>query len=93
MSLVRIVRNESEPPPLALHESKWRSVVKTLSWRFLATVITMAIVYIGLGDHTLALKVGLADTSVKLLVYFVHERVWQRLSFGLIPRKPTDYQI
>jgi adenylylsulfate kinase len=39
----------------------------------------------------LALTIGLGDTAVKLVAYYVHERLWLRVKFGL--RKSTDYEI
>ena len=72
-------------------ETKWRSVIKALSWRFVATLITSAIVFFLTGKAEFAAKVGLLDTTIKLFVYFMHERLWLRVPFGRI--KPTEYQI
>lgn len=63
-------------------ESRLRSVMKALSWRFLATIITALIVLVLTGKGEFALTVGLLDTSIKLVIYFVHERVWLRIPFG-----------
>ena len=39
-------------------ETNTRSIVKTISWRILATVITVTLVYIFIGDVTVVLSVG-----------------------------------
>ena len=38
-----------------------------------------------------ALIIGLADTLVKLGIYYAHERAWDRVPFGR--RELKDYQI
>lgn len=69
-------------------ETKTRSVVKTISWRFLATLTTVTLVYIFIGDTTIAFTVGGIEVFLKMLVYFVHERVWDKLKFGKHEIKP-----
>lgn len=63
-------------------ETKLRSVVKTISWRFLATLTTVTLVYIFIGDTKIAFTVGGIEVFLKMLVYFIHERVWDKLKFG-----------
>jgi uncharacterized membrane protein len=74
-------------------ETKKRSVAKALSWRFVATFITATVVYAMTGDFTIAAEIGLLDTVVKFGMYFAHERVWLRVSYGRISRRERDYQI
>ncbi len=72
-------------------ETKLRSFAKAFSWRFIATIITAGIVWGLTGKGDFAAKVGLIDTTVKLFIYFFHERLWLRIPFGTV--KPTEYQI
>ena len=82
-------------------ESKRRSVAKTCSWRFIATIITMCVAYFmtasthgEMGNAKLAAIIGLLDTSLKFGVYFFHERVWNKIDFGReIPPKVGDFEI
>lgn len=67
-------------------DTKKRSIVKALSWRITATVTTIVIVLLFTGKLLLALSVGLVELVVKLLLYYVHERAWNRLRWG---RKST----
>lgn len=69
-------------------ETKTRSIVKTLSWRVVATLTTIALVYIFVGDTTIAFTVGGIEVILKMLVYFIHERVWDKLKFGKHEIKP-----
>ncbi|MBL1214018.1 MAG: adenylyl-sulfate kinase [Ignavibacteriae bacterium] len=63
-------------------ETKSRSIVKTISWRILATLTTISLVYIFIGDTTIAFTVGGIEVFLKMLVYFFHERIWDKLNFG-----------
>lgn len=68
-----------------------RSILKTASWRLLATLITAAVTLALTGRIDFAITVGLADTCVKFFLYYVHERMWSRIRFGQV-RLP-EYEI
>lgn len=72
-------------------ETRWRSLVKALSWRFIATFITAIIVWVLTREIEFAATVGLLDTTIKLVVYFFHERLWLRVPFGKVKR--IEYEI
>jgi adenylylsulfate kinase len=63
-------------------ETRSRSIVKAFSWRALATLTTVVLVYLFTGETAIALSVGGLEVVVKMLVYFFHERVWDRVRFG-----------
>lgn len=68
-----------------------RSLMKTVSWRLTATVITTGVTYLLTGRADLALTVGVADTVSKFVIYYIHERVWTRVRYG-VSRTP-EYEI
>ncbi len=68
-----------------------RSIFKALSWRVIATVVTFLTAWFLTGTVEIAAKIGLADTVIKLAVFYGHERFWNKLSFGKI--QPPEYQI
>ena len=72
-------------------DSHSRSIVKTLSWRILATIITASVVLIITGKLRLAAEIGLIDTLIKLVIYYLHERIWNRVQYGQV--KPPEYTI
>jgi uncharacterized membrane protein len=72
-------------------ETRRRSVVKSLSWRIFAAVITGCIAFAMTGKMDFAAKIGIIDTTVKLFIYFLHERVWNKVSFGRVAA--PDYEV
>jgi len=63
-------------------ESRYRSVIKALSWRVFATVSTILIVFAFTRKPVLSLGIGGVEVVVKLLLYYLHERLWIRIPFG-----------
>jgi len=65
-------------------ESRLRSVLKAVSWRVLATLTTMVIAYIIIGDIRNALKIGAVEVVAKMFIYYFHERAWAQVPLGTI---------
>lgn len=65
-----------------IRESRSRSVVKALSWRFIATVTTAALVYIFTKRWDFAVYVGGFEATLKLLLFYGHERAWNKINYG-----------
>lgn len=63
-------------------ETKKRSLIKGISWRFVATTTTIIIVYVFFGRLDLAIAAGLLESTAKIFLYFFHERFWQKIKFG-----------
>lgn len=63
-------------------ETHERSFLKALTWRFLASLTTVILVLVFTGDLTLAGTVGVFDITSKLLIYYAHERAWDRVDWG-----------
>lgn len=59
----------------------------------LGSISTGLLVYIWSGDIKTSLGVGAFDIVAKIGLYFVHERVWDRISFGRENRRAPDYEI
>ena len=74
-----------------MKESHRRSIVKALSWRFLATLITVCVAFFITGKVHVAFEIGIFDTVIKLALYYLHERIWNRLPFGQV--QPPEYTI
>jgi uncharacterized membrane protein len=51
---------------------------KAISWRIIASLITMGLVYLATGSFVLTLLVGIPETILKIIFYILHEMVWER---------------
>ena len=69
-------------------ETKIRSLVKTLSWRFTATITTIIVALAITKKIDVAIQIGLVEAFLKMLVYFIHERSWAKIKFGVHEKKP-----
>jgi uncharacterized membrane protein len=74
-----------------LREKHYRSILKTISWRITGTIDTIIIAYFITRELTWALAIGSIEVFTKLILYYVHERLWLKLKIGLVD--PPDYQI
>jgi uncharacterized membrane protein len=63
-------------------ETVYRTVIKTFSWRFLATIDTIVISYWVTGSLMMASAIGTIEVFTKLILYYLHERSWNRVLFG-----------
>jgi uncharacterized membrane protein len=59
-----------------------RSILKALSWRVLATLATMLIVFAFTRKIALSAGVGAVEVIVKLALYYLHERIWGCIGIG-----------
>ena len=64
-------------------ETHIRSIVKAASWRLLATLTTIVLVWLVFGDHWKALMVGWIELVLKIIIYYGHERAWLWVDWGV----------
>lgn len=58
------------------NNSRKRHIAKTITWRFIGTIDTMILSWIISGDPYVGLKIGIAEVATKMILYYVHERLW-----------------
>jgi len=59
-----------------------RSLVKALSWRVTGSIDTMLLSWFFTGDLRIAAAIGLSEVVTKMLLYYLHERAWNRIPLG-----------
>ena len=52
------------------------SILKSFSWRIIATLTTITLAWIFTGEVETALKIGGVEFFAKMLIYYLHERAW-----------------
>ena len=60
-------------------DSHYTSILKAVSYRIICTVTTILIVLFFTNKLTISLWVGLIEVILKLILYYIHERVWQKM--------------
>jgi len=65
-----------------IKEAHKRSIVKTFTWRVLATLTTIILVYIFTQRADIALSIGAIEAMAKMIIYYAHERAWNIVSWG-----------
>ena len=56
--------------------SRKRHIAKAITWRIVGTIDTIILSWIISGNPFTGLKIGLAEVVTKMLLYYLHERVW-----------------
>ena len=74
-------------------EKPYRSIVKAISWRATGTLDTVVISFLITGHLRWALSIGFVELFTKVVLYYLHERMWNRIAFGRVKPSPGDYQI
>lgn len=59
-----------------------RSVAKAVSWRIIGTLDTLLISYLLTGEVVLAASIASIDFVTKMVLYFFHERLWNKIGWG-----------
>lgn len=63
-------------------EKPLRSIVKSVSWRIVGTLDTILISWLITGTLQLALSIGFVELITKMVLYFFHERIWNKINWG-----------
>jgi len=63
-------------------ERPLRSVAKAISWRVIGTMDTLVVSYLLTGELALATSIASVDFITKMILYFFHERIWNRVKWG-----------
>ncbi len=74
-------------------EKKSRSFVKAVSWRMTGTLDTIVVSFIVTRRISLAISIGFIELFTKILLFYFHERLWNRISFGRIKPTEPEYHI
>ena len=85
-------------------DTKKRSVVKSITWRVIGVIILGIISYLITGDWKEMTIITLLFHGIRLIMYYYHERLWERVSWGKLKHplaelpvrenlKPKDFEI
>lgn len=69
-----------------------RSFVKAVSWRIVGTLDTILLSFLITGNSTIAVSIGITEILTKTLLYYLHERVWNRVAWGRGADTPSHFR-
>ena len=72
-------------------DSHARSIAKAFSYRVLGSLSTGGLVFLFTGNTKQSIGAAAVDSVVKIVLYFLHERIWNRIPAGR-PKAP-EYEI
>ena len=61
-----------------------RTSTKAGTWRTIASLDTMLLAWFFTGNIATAISIGTLEIASKLILYFIHERIWSALPFGIV---------
>lgn len=65
-------------------DSHLRSVMKAVSYRVLATLVTGTLAFLFTGNLLIAVGIGSTEMLSKMFLYWAHERLWNRVRWGRV---------
>src|SRR5690348_7162094 len=65
-----------------MHDSHRRSIAKGITWRLIGSLDTAVLSFVFTGSTHKAFSIAGAELVSKIGLYYLHERVWFRLSAG-----------
>jgi uncharacterized membrane protein len=73
-------------------EHRYRSIVKSISWRITGSLDTFIVSFIITGKAGVALSISGVEVFTKIILFYFHERIWNKLKFGRKKVEP-EYDI
>jgi uncharacterized membrane protein len=68
-----------------MNDTNSRSLAKTISWRVTGSGSTFLISWIISGNFVIAGSIAAIQIVANTILYFIHERVWNKISWGKLP--------
>jgi uncharacterized membrane protein len=72
--------------------SNFRSLIKGISYRIFGTIDTIIISWLVSGNPLMALKIGFTEVTTKIILFYLHERVWRLIPYGRIKQNFTPIE-
>ena len=71
--------------------SRKRHIIKTITWRIIASGTTFVLALFFFQDDEKAIEkatgIAVAESAIKMVLYYFHERVWYNSNFGIKNRR------
>jgi uncharacterized membrane protein len=61
-------------------QSRKRHIAKAITWRLVGTIDTILLSWLITGNPLTGLKIGFSEVLTKMILYYLHERVWFKIN-------------
>jgi uncharacterized membrane protein len=75
---------------IKINPSHKRHILKTITWRIIGTIDTVILGWIVTGNFKMGIGIGGLELITKMILYYIHERVWYKSNIGLIHRTNSN---
>jgi len=65
-----------------MSDTATRSLAKAISWRITGTIDTFIISWLITGELLLASGITVTEIMTKIVLFWLHERVWNKVRWG-----------
>jgi uncharacterized membrane protein len=66
-----------------MKETKRRSIVKSVVWRVICVVVSIIVSFLLTAKWDLSVAIGSIYNVITMILYYFHERAWNRVNWGL----------
>jgi len=67
-----------------MKETKKRSIAKSIVWRIICIIVSIFISFVLTARWDLAVAIGTSYNIITMVLYYFHERVWNRVNWGKV---------
>jgi uncharacterized membrane protein len=65
-----------------MRETRKRSILKSVTWRLICIVVSILTSFLLTSKWDIAVAIGTVYNVITMIVYYFHERVWNRIKWG-----------
>ena len=70
--------------------TRGRILAKSLTWRIMSTAVSFLLIWVITGNPLIAVNIAVINFFLKYILYYLHERVWEKhIKWGL--KKPQIF--
>ena len=66
-----------------MNKENLRALLKSLTYKSLSTISTFLAAWLVTGSLAIGMTLGIFEVTFKLLLYFLHEKVWFNVNYGM----------
>ncbi|HRZ86031.1 MAG TPA: DUF2061 domain-containing protein [Candidatus Paceibacterota bacterium] len=65
-----------------MSSTKKRSLIKGITWEIFSFIVTLIALFLVYGNIILSIKFAFGLSLIKIIFFFIHERLWKKVKWG-----------